>query len=72
MTEVIVEVVGEEVPWPIVAAGLLESQRELEEKWEELRARVRRGPSLWVSKSLLGEIPGVVIGKSGDETFGDD
>ncbi|GJZ28254.1 hypothetical protein Tco_0572901 [Tanacetum coccineum] len=25
-----------------------------------------------VSKSLLGEIPGVVIGESGGETFGDD
>ncbi|GKC65848.1 hypothetical protein Tco_1098446, partial [Tanacetum coccineum] len=30
------------------------------------------GDDFGVSKSLLGEIPGVVIGKSGGETFGDD
>ncbi|GJV94133.1 hypothetical protein Tco_1541946 [Tanacetum coccineum] len=32
----------------------------------------RGGDDFGVSKSLLGEIPGVVIGESGGETFRDD
>ncbi|GKA60469.1 hypothetical protein Tco_0759876 [Tanacetum coccineum] len=69
MTEVVVEMVGEEVPWPEEVVGLLKSQRELEENGGEVNGG---GDDFGVSKSSLGEIPGVVIGESGGEIFGDD
>nr|GEU95276.1 hypothetical protein [Tanacetum cinerariifolium] len=74
MTVVVVELVGEEVPWleEVEEVGLLESQRELQEKWEN-GGEVNGGrDGFWVIKSSLGEILDVVIGESGGETFRDD
>ncbi|GKC75903.1 hypothetical protein Tco_1126677 [Tanacetum coccineum] len=60
MLEVEVVMVEEEVPKPEKEEDLLVNQRRLEEKRDEWKTKV------W---TLLGEIPGVIMGKSGGETF---
>ncbi|GKC52091.1 hypothetical protein Tco_1074836, partial [Tanacetum coccineum] len=79
--KVMVAIVGEEVPWPEEVEVDLPSVRLIRMMVKEcLEGCVGvgggevngGGDDFGVSKSLLGEIPGVVIGESGGEIFGDD
>ncbi|GJR33488.1 putative reverse transcriptase domain-containing protein [Tanacetum coccineum] len=68
---------GEEVPWPEEAVvdwpsvRLIQTTVDEEEDWWFLEEK-GGGVDLGVVNSLLGEIPGDVMGESGGETFGVD